>query len=270
MNEMHILGIRINFLSYEDMYPIYDAWLADKSSWSHSLAVINVHICVSALFKKQLRDLYNDVDLSGSDGMPFLILARIFVNKNSDRFYAPDLLHEISKKTKEKRYSFFLYGGYPEANDKIEEYLKQRYEEVNIIGKFTPPFRPLTEKEDNEFCKMINELKPDFIWVGLGSPKQDVWINEHKKKIFGSIMIPSGATFDFFSGRIRQAPKWIRDLGFEWFFRLSQDFRRLWKRYTIYNFIFLISFSLQILRIITFDNEGYLKVFGIRTKLGNM
>lgn len=82
-------------------------------------------------------------------------------------------------------------------------------------------------------------------------------------------MMPSGATFDFFSGRIRQAPKWIRESGFEWLYRLTQDFRRLWKRYTIYNILFLFFFSLQILKIISFDNEGYLLLLGYRTKFGN-
>ena len=269
MKVMNMLGINIGCLSYDDMYPIFDEWLADKNSRSHGLAVINVHICVSALFNKQLRDMYNNVDLSGSDGKPFLIWARKFHNKESERFYAPDLMKEISSKAEEKGYSFFLYGGYPGANDKIEEYLKERYEGIHIVGKHTPPFRALTDQEDKEFCEMVNALQPDFIWVGLGSPKQDIWIQEHLDKIQGTIMMPSGATFDFFSGRIRQAPKWIRESGFEWLYRLTQDFRRLWKRYTIYNILFLFFFSLQILKIISFDNEGYLLLLGYRTKFSN-
>ena len=266
---MKMLGINIQCLSYEDMYPIFDEWLTDKNSHSHALAVINVHICVSALYDKKLRDMYNRADLTGSDGKPFLFWARTFHNKESDRFYAPDLMHQVSSKSKEKGYTFFLYGGYPGANDKIEAYLEERYEGVNIVGKYTPPFRPLTDQEDQEFCDLVNSLQPDFIWVGLGSPKQDVWIEDHLEKIRGCIMMPSGATFDFFSGRIRQAPKWIRESGFEWFFRLTQDFRRLWKRYTVYNIVFLFFFALQLLRIISFDGEGYLNFLGKRTKFGN-
>ncbi len=269
MNIMNMLGININCLSYDDMYPIFDVWLAEKQSRSHAVAVINVHICVSALVDKQLRDMYNAADLSGSDGKPFLMWARAFHNKRSERFYAPDLMNEISSKMKEKGYTFFLYGGYPGANDLIEAYLNKRYDGINVVGKFTPPFRPLTDIEDKELCDLVNSLQPDFIWVGLGSPKQDVWIVEHLHKIRGSIMMPSGATFDFFSGRIRQAPKWIRESGFEWLYRLSQDFRRLWKRYTLYNIVFLFFFSLQILNIISFDDEGYLLLLGKRTKFGN-
>lgn len=268
MKVMNMLGINIQCLSYDDMYPVFDEWLANKNSRSHALAVINVHICVSALFDKQLRDMYNNADMSGSDGKPFLMWARTFHNKNSERFYAPDLMHEVSHKVKEKGYSFFLYGGYPGANDKIEAYLKERYAGINVVGKYTPPFRVLTQHEDNEFCDMVNALQPDFVWVGLGSPKQDVWIQEHLEKIRGSIMVPAGATFDFFSGRIRQAPKWIRESGFEWLYRLTQDFRRLWKRYTIFNIVFLFFFALQILKIISFDNEGYFLLIGKRVKFG--
>lgn len=270
MTIMNILGININCLSYEEMYPIYDSWLADKESRSHSLAVINVHICVSALFDKKIRDIYNSVDLAGIDGMPFLMWARAFYKKNSDRFYAPDLMLQVSSTVQEKGYTFFLYGGYPGAPEKIEEYLRQRFDGINVVGKYSPPFRDLTLEEEDAVCKMINDARPDFLWIGLGSPKQDVWIHQRREKIKGCIMIPSGATFDFFSHKIRQAPKWVRDSGFEWFFRLTQDFRRLWVRYTLINVVFVLMFILQRLRIATFDSEGYLRLLGWRTRFGNL
>lgn len=269
MTVMNILGINMKCLSFEEMYPIYDNWLSNKGARSHSLAVINVHICVSALLDKRLRDIYNSVDLAGIDSMPFLLWARAFYKKNSDRFYAPDLLMQVSSKSKEKGYTFFLYGGYPGAPEKIEEYLKQRFDGINIVGKYSPPFRELTNEEDDAVCKLINDAHPDFLWIGLGSPKQDFWIREHCEKILGCIIMPSGATFDFFSGKIRQAPKWIRDVGFEWLFRLTQDFRRLWTRYTIYNFIFLGAFFLQQFRVLTFDSQGFLLLFGRPTRFGN-
>ncbi len=270
MITMNILGISMSCLSYDDMYPIYDGWLSDKTSRSHSLAVINVHICVSALFSKKLRDIYNSADLVGIDSMPFLKLARLFYNRNSDRFYAPDLMLNVSSKVKEKGYTFFLYGGYPDALDEIERYLQKRFNDIRIVGKYSPPFRSLTEEEDLVICRLINESQPDFLWIGLGSPKQDVWISDHLGKINGCIMMPTGAGFDFFGGKIKQAPKWIRDIGFEWLFRLTQDFRRLWVRYTAYNIIFIFVFVLQLGRIIEFDREGFLLVFGHRTKFGNV
>jgi N-acetylglucosaminyldiphosphoundecaprenol N-acetyl-beta-D-mannosaminyltransferase len=251
--KMDMLGVKMDLLSYKEMYPIFDKWLADKSDRSHSLAVINVQCCVNALLDPSLRDVYNSADMVGPDGMPFMRWARAFHYDKTDRFYAPDLMLEVSSKAKEKGYTFFLYGGQPDAPDKIEEYLHERFEGVQVVGKYSPPFRPLTDEEDEAVCEMINDAQPDFVWVGLGSPKQDRWIAEHREKIRGSIIVSSGATFDFFSGKIKQAPKFIRDSGFEWLFRLTQDFRRLWVRYTVYNVIFIFMFLLQRLRIVRFD-----------------
>jgi len=269
MKVMNILGINMQCLSYDEMYHIFDNWLLDKKSRAHSLAVINVASCVSALSSRRLREIYNTADLIGIDSMPFLMWARIFYHRKSNRFYAPDLMLEVSSKAKEKGYTFFLYGGYPDAPDRIEEYLKLRFDGIKIIGKYSPPFRQLSDEEDQIVCDMINSKKADFLWIGLGSPKQDIWIHEHRDKIRGCIIIPSGATFDFFSDKIKQAPKLIRYIGFEWFFRLTQDFHRLWKRYTIYNVIFIVIFILQLLKIISFDDQGFFLVFGRRTKFGN-
>lgn len=253
VTKMNILGINLDCLSYEEMHQVFRGWLTDKNSRSHSLALVNVNCCISALFDKRLLNLYNSADLVGVDSMPFLRWARAFYNEKSDRFYAPDLMLEASSKAKDLGYTFFLYGGSPSAPDKIEEYLQERFDGIDIVGKYSPPFRALTEEEDQAVCDMINLAKPDILWVGLGSPKQDVWISEHREKIRGTIMVASGATFDFFSGRIKQAPQWIRESGFEWLYRLTKDFRRLWVRYTVFNIIFLVMFGLQLTRLRRFE-----------------
>lgn len=253
---MNMLGIHMDCLSYEEMYDLFDQWLTRKDSRSHTLSLVNVNCCVSALLNNNLRGVFNSADIVGIDSMPFLYWARVFYYRKSDRIYAPDLFLDISSRAKEKGYTFYLYGGYPDAPDKLEAYLKHHYEGIRIVGKYSPPFRPLTEEEDQEICMMINRAQPDFFWIGLGSPKQDIWLHEHRDKIKGTIMIPSGATFDFYSGRIKQAPRWIRQSGFEWLYRLFQDFRRLWVRYTIYNIIFIVVFSLQLLGIVNFNSES--------------
>jgi N-acetylglucosaminyldiphosphoundecaprenol N-acetyl-beta-D-mannosaminyltransferase len=251
-NKMNILGINMDCLSYGDMHRIFNHWLSDKQSRSHSLALINVNCCVSALFDTNLVDLYNSADIVGIDSMPFLKWARAFYKKNCDRFYAPDLMLEVSSKAEERGYTFFLYGGAHEAPDKIEKYLSAHFEGIKVVGKYSPPFRPLTEEEDKAVCDMINNVRPDFLWVGLGSPKQDIWISEHREKIRGTVMVASGATFDFFSGRIKQAPSWVRESGFEWLYRLTKDFRRLWVRYLVYNLIFVVMFSLQLTGLLSY------------------
>jgi N-acetylglucosaminyldiphosphoundecaprenol N-acetyl-beta-D-mannosaminyltransferase len=266
---MNMLGINLHCISYEDMYKIVHQWLSDKTSRSHWIATVNVNVCVSSLFNKKLRDIYNSADLVGIDSMPFLKWARAFYNKQSDHLNAPDLMLEVSSKLEEKKYTYFLYGGYPGSPEKMEAYLQQRFEGVNVVGKYSPPFRKLTGEEEEAVIKMINDARPDFLWVGLGSPKQDLWIYDRLEKIHGSVIIPSGATFDFFSGRIKRAPDWIRKLGFEWLYRLTQDFRRLWVRYTVYNVIFIFVFLSQLIKIISFDQNGNLRIFGQYTTLGN-
>jgi N-acetylglucosaminyldiphosphoundecaprenol N-acetyl-beta-D-mannosaminyltransferase len=123
-SKMNILGINMDCLSYGDMHRIFNVWLSDKESRSHSMALINVNCCVSALFDKSLVNLYNSADIVGIDGMPFLRWARAFYNKSADRFYAPDLMLEAARKSKECGYTFFLYGGSPGAPEKMEEYLR--------------------------------------------------------------------------------------------------------------------------------------------------
>ncbi len=110
---MNIFGIDIGCISYEEMYPIFDRWLADKDAPSHTIALANVYTMVTVLLDRKIRGIFESADLVGIDGMPFLHWARLFHNNKADRFYAPDLLLEISSKAKEKGYTFYLYGGYP-------------------------------------------------------------------------------------------------------------------------------------------------------------
>ena len=128
MLKLNILGIDMDCLSYEDMHRIFNNWLSDKESRSHSVALVNVNCCVSALLDRRLLRLYNSADIIGIDGMPFLKWARAFYDKICDRFYAPDLMLEVSSKAKECGYTFFLYGGAEGAPDKIEQHLIERVE----------------------------------------------------------------------------------------------------------------------------------------------
>ena len=251
---MNILGIEMGCMSYDDMYILFDNWLRDKSTRSHAVAAINAYGCVCGVLDKHVRRAFNAADIVGIDSMPFVYWARRFYEPRTDRLYPPDMILHICSRAGARPCTFYLYGGYPGAAAKIEGFLKNRYQGVQVVGAHAPPFRELTEEEDAAICDEINRLQPDFVWVGLGSPRQDQWIQAHKEKIRGSIMVASGALFDFYSGRIRQAPRWIRCLGFEWLYRLFQDFPRLWKRYTVYNIIFVVLFVFQRLRMIRFSN----------------
>ena len=119
---------------------------------------------------------------------------------------------------------------------KLRENLEKDYPGIRIVGSYSPPFRPLTPEEDKEICDQINLVRPDFLWVGIGAPKQELWIDEHREKIHGTIMIGVGAGFNFIAGTLDKAPTWMEKASLEWLYRLVKEPKRLWKRYVFGGF----------------------------------
>ncbi len=236
----------MNPVTYSDLFTKIDRWTANKEQRSHHIACVNAYNIALSLSNKELKRIYNGADIVGADGMPFVRWIRFFNKEQCDRIAAPDTILALAEHAKEKSYTFYLYGGAPDVCVKMKEFLEARFPHINIVGHYSPPFRELTQEEDDAIVDEINRLAPDIICVGLGTPKQDYWIDTHLYKIKGSVMIASGATFDFFGGRIKMAPKFIRLSGFEWLYRLlGKDFKRLWKRYTVMYAVFIYNFMLQ-------------------------
>jgi len=254
----NFIGVEVEALTYPEFFSYVDRWISDKSSRSHHIAIINAYCATEAMQNKRVADIYNKADLIGPDGMPFVYWLKWMLKRPCDQFDASSIIMNLAKKSEETGYSFYLYGGHPDVLNKMKDKLETLYPHINIVGYMSPPFRPLTSEEDNAICAEINLLKPDIICVGLGTPKQDYFIDQHIYKIKGAVFVPCGAVFDFFGGRVKRAPKMVSNLGFEWLFRLfSKDFKRLWYRYTVINMIFLWNFFLQI--------AGYKKLPSIRT-----
>jgi N-acetylglucosaminyldiphosphoundecaprenol N-acetyl-beta-D-mannosaminyltransferase len=253
---IRFLGLSLHCVSYQDTFRQFDEWISRRTTRGHSVALVNVNCCVSGLLDRNTRRLYQRADLLGIDSMPFLHIARLLKNKSSDRMYAPDMMLEAAKQAPSRGYKFFFYGGAAGAPEAMSAFIEKVCPEVEIAGTLSPPFRPLSPEEDEEVCRTILDSGANIVWVGLGSPKQDAWIAEHCAKLPGCILIASGATFDFFSGRVKQAPRLIRSLGFEWLFRLFQDPARLWKRYTLYNFLFLGAIVLELAGLLRLGEEA--------------
>jgi N-acetylglucosaminyldiphosphoundecaprenol N-acetyl-beta-D-mannosaminyltransferase len=246
----NFLGIGIDALTYNDMFRLIDDWILNKTNRSHHLALINAYCATLAMKNVRLASIYNGADLVGPDGMPFVYWIRTFLKVPCDQFDASSIVLQLAERSKESGYTFYLYGGHPDVVDKMKRKLESLYPHIRIVGYRSPPFRSLTDEEDRKICEEINRVKPDILCVGLGTPKQDYWIDDHILKIKGCVMIPCGAIFDFFGGRVKRAPKFIQQAGLEWSYRLlSKDFTRLWRRYTIMNLSFLWHFLLQVLRI---------------------
>ncbi len=246
----NFLGIGVDAVTYGQMESMVDKWLSNKKARSHHIACLNAYCVTLTLRNDRLRTIYNSADLRGADGVPFVWWIRRFLKLECDRITGAETIWRLMDRAKDRDYKFYLYGGEPTVVVTMKEYLERRYPHARIVGYHSPPFRPITPKEDEAICKEINGLQPDIVLVGLGTPKQDYWIDDHLAKIPGTVFVAVGAVFDFFGGRVRLAPQWIRNSGFEWLYRLvGRDFKRLWRRYTIYNVIFLWNFSLQLIGV---------------------
>jgi N-acetylglucosaminyldiphosphoundecaprenol N-acetyl-beta-D-mannosaminyltransferase len=246
----NFLGVRVEAITFEQMFDSVDRWIADKEGRSHHIACINAYCVTSTLKDARLARIYNGSDIAGADGMPFVHWLRWVRRQPCDRLYAPDVVRQLASRAAVTGYTFYLYGGAPEVLAAMQSYLEREFPHISIVGSHSPPFRPLTPEELSEIREEINGLMPDIICVGLGTPKQDYWIDENLEAIRGAVLVACGATFDFFGGRVRMAPRFVQRAGFEWAYRLlGPDFRRLWRRYTIDHVTFLYNFALQLLGI---------------------
>lgn len=260
-NTTQFANIILDAITYQEMIAKVDKWLKDKSSRSHHIATINAYCISLALKNSRLARIYSSADIAGPDGEPFVKWMRLISRKKADKICARDTMLHLIEHSKETNYTFYLYGGHPEVLQSMIKNMERDFPHINIVGHYSPPFRDLSKEEDQEIVDEINRLNPDIIFVGLGTPKQDYWIDEHLLSIRGSVMITCGAVFDFFGGRVKMAPKFIQKSGFEWLFRLfGRDFKRLWKRYTINNMHFLYSFFMQKLGLKSYSSKREVRI----------
>lgn len=206
------------------------------SPCSANVVMIGVPMAVAAREHPEYAELFNNAAYAAIDGMPIVKIGR---KKGfpCDRCGARDIMADIFAESLKEGKTHYLYGGKnDEVLQKLRDNLERDYPGVQIVGMYSPPFRPLTEEEDKQICEEINRLHPDFLWVGIGAPKQEMWMQEHREKIKGTVMLGVGAGFDFMAGTLANAPKWMEEASLEWLFRLIKEPNRLWKRYIIGGF----------------------------------
>jgi N-acetylglucosaminyldiphosphoundecaprenol N-acetyl-beta-D-mannosaminyltransferase len=166
--------------------------------------------------------------------------------REMNRVYGPDLMLSVCELSRRKGHTHFLYGGGEGVAQKLRQTLEARFPGIKILGVHTPPFRPLDPGEEAGLIRRINEMKPDIIWVGLSTPKQERFMAQYCAKFDATLLFGVGAAFDFHAGRVRQAPRWMQRSGLEWFFRLGCEPRRLWRRYLKNNPVFVYRILCQL------------------------
>lgn len=202
------------------------------------ICVANVHTTVMAFRDEEYRKVQNSGAMALPDGQPLSIVSRRRGYAQAGRVPGPDLMPAILDLSQQKGYTHFFYGSTESTLKQLERVIMARYPGLKIAGMYAPPFRDLTQEEDDEVVRRINDSGADFIWVALGAPKQEKWMYEHRNRVKG-LMIGVGAAFDFIAGTVKRAPMWMQKLCMEWVFRIIQDPRRLIPRYLNTNFAFL-------------------------------
>lgn len=233
-----ILGVQIAAINMKWLLKFLESHMESNALSGHYLCVSNVHTTVMAHEDPTYRGIQNSSVLSIPDGGPLASIGRRLGYKNMQRTTGPNLMEELFKQSVEKEYKHFFYGSTEETLKKMQQNLKQRYPGIQIVGMHSPPFRLLNDNEEKEIVKKISQTHPDFIWVGLGAPKQERWMASHQGRVNG-LMIGVGAGFDYLAGNIKRAPSWMQKCNLEWCYRLIQEPRRLFKRYLVTNFKFI-------------------------------
>ena len=234
-----ILGMAINPTSYSQACKYILDWQSNHES--RMVYIANVHMTMTAYDSPEFKALINSGDLVTPDGMPLVWTLRLKGYKNQERVYGPTLTQKLLLLLEEEGVPIGFYGSTPEVLENLKEEIRHTHPKINIVYDFSPPFREITDKEEQAIVNSINDSGLRVLFVGLGCPKQETWINKHKEQV-RAVMLGVGAAFDFIAGVKPQAPIWIQRLGMEWFYRLLTEPKRLWRRYIYYNprFVFLV------------------------------
>jgi N-acetylglucosaminyldiphosphoundecaprenol N-acetyl-beta-D-mannosaminyltransferase len=242
---VNVLDVGVNTLNIPRTLDILSEWIANREP--NYVCFTGVHGVMESRRDENLRRIHNTAGLVAPDGMPLVWLSRLQGRRQAERVYGPDLMLALCEHSAASGYRHFLYGASEDTLEKLASNLQQRCPRLRIVGKYSPPFRPLTDEEDEEVVRTINEAKPDIVWVGLSTPKQEHWMASHVHRLTAPVLLGVGAAFDFHAGVKKQAPRWMQRSGLEWLFRLATEPRRLGPRYLVNNPLFVLLVLRQML-----------------------
>jgi N-acetylglucosaminyldiphosphoundecaprenol N-acetyl-beta-D-mannosaminyltransferase len=241
----YILGMRVDYTTFElATEKIIQLALNESGGY---VCIGTVHMVMESFDDPEFKKIVNYADIVTPDGMPLVWGLKLLGIKDAQRVYGPALTPYVCERASKLGIPVGFYGGTEEVLEKMIKNLRSKFPELNVAYAFSPPFRPLTEEEDKKVVDDINNSGAKILFVGLGCPKQERWMAEHRDKI-KAVMIGVGAAFDFIAGDKPQAPRWMQNIGLEWLFRLLTEPKRLWKRYLYNNPRFIYHFGKEILK----------------------
>lgn len=235
-----VLGVNVDLVQIPEVIAQVQKWIEDGHS-GHYVTFSNVHAIMEAYHDSAFREVLSKASIVCPDGMPLVWLSRLRGFGLRRRVYGPDFMRDFIQATQDKDHSHFFYGGAPGIAEQLSTKLREHFPRLRVAGMYSPSFRALSATERDEIVGMINQSHTDVLWVALGCPKQEQWMYEHRELLNVPVMLGVGQAFDIYAGTLQQAPRWIRESGFEWLFRLCLEPRRLWRRYLVHNTGFLIA-----------------------------
>jgi N-acetylglucosaminyldiphosphoundecaprenol N-acetyl-beta-D-mannosaminyltransferase len=241
IDRVNILGVKVSALNMNQTIQRIIFWCSEKIP--NYVCVTPAHGIMDCWSNPDLRSIFNGSGMTTPDGMAVVWLLKLYGYKSVSRVYGPDLMLSVCQISISQNYRHFFYGGAPGVAEKLAENLRFRYPGLQISGIYSPPYRELTPDEDQNIIHQINTACPDIVWVGISTPKQERWMQEHVRKLNAPVLIGVGAAFDFLSGNKKQAPKWMQKYGLEWLFRFLSEPRRLWRRYIKYPLFVILAMA---------------------------
>ena len=230
IHRVSILGSSVSIIQMADIVEIMDRWIAAGSDRCRRIVVTGFHGLWEAHKDPEFKAILNSADLWVPDGIAPVWVARRRGFPDAQRTPGAEVMTAFFDLADRKGYSSFFYGDTEETLQRLRARLQSRYPGHRIAGTFSPPFRPLTREEDEAVVQMINDARPDVLWVGLGLPKQDRWIHERRDRLEVPVAAGVGAAFKFLSGSVKRVPAWIGNHGLEWLWRFVQEPKKLWRR----------------------------------------
>ena len=234
----NVLGVKVSAVNLAQAVDIIDDTI--EVGPPGYVCVAPAHSIMECWRDSEVKSIFNRSALVTPDGMSLVWMLRMQGYRHVTRVYGPDLMRAVLQRTDKEGRLHFLYGSTERILTSLRDRLNQDYPKSKILGSIAPPFRALTADEDAALIDEIDRAAPDVVWVGLGSPKQERWMAQHRDRLKAPVLIGVGAAFDFLSGEKPQAPLWMQRSGTEWLFRLATEPRRLWPRYRQYPLFVLL------------------------------
>jgi len=245
------LGHRVDATSYDEAVGTILGWA--QRGESRYVVAAPVASLMEAYDSSEFRDVLAHSDLTTPDGMPVVWALRLLGAPHASRVYGPNLTLALIAAAERETVPFGFYGSSETAIRRIRDFVSRKHPEARLVYAISPPFRAATPVEDARFVEQINSSGTRILFVGTGSPRQELWMRAHRGSV-RAVMVGVGAAFDYIAGLKKQAPEWMQNRGLEWLFRLAQEPRRLLVRNLKHNPRYAVLVALQVLGLRSFDN----------------